>query len=202
MPRANRRLPTFLGALIIAGAALFVSPRATAADPLYTLLAQDRSLEVDARYRILDPPDEVAAEFESLTDLGSFDRALDVDIFANPRPGTRASATAAASQTVIFAPDAIFGSLASTIRAEGQNASAGGSASSDFRTEFRIRPGPDVPYAFSGDSGGVGSVFLTIVDEDTEDPHGGGTVIFGIGHSGGSPGFPLEKSGVLLGGHR
>jgi len=200
-PPRNGRFPRLLA---LACSLPIVSLRVWAVEPLYVQTAQQRSMEVDARYKAGALPEQFDARSESSAALGDFDRIItaSANVETDADPDYYAFSLATASGKVTYAPDAIFGRIASLLQIEGQNAEAGGNVKSSFSTHFTVRPGPNLPYSLTGPTRGAGLRYVRLVDEDTEDPHGGGTTIYGGATDGVLEDWNLQGSGVLLGGHR
>ena len=170
----------------------------------YTQTSQTRSMRAEVTARVPGRPDLTDVQSEESMELGSFDRSISA--FAAANDGAAAdSIEGTATQRVTYNPDSISALLAAATETYEVAGRAGGEVKSYFRTEFRINEASDVPFSFTGtmrSTSGSSKGLFVVVDQDTEDPHGGGTVLFFQSLSPIGMPDPVEVSGTFLAGHR
>lgn len=187
----------------------------SAAGQVYTQTRQSREVRTEARARVPGQPDAADADSHASDAAGTFDE----------RVTSGATSAVPGSDPVVFAGvnvealgtfargDAFMaGEFTTRYRVDSRGGDAGAGSLVSFETEFTVPR--DTPYRLetrltvtfdpaaddgSRDAGGG----VTLVDLDTEDPHGGPTVLFGY-FSGTDSGFDqaLGDAGTLLAGHR
>ena len=194
-----------LGVVAVVGATVVAGP---ALGQVFAPYEQHRGLDVAAQVQI--PPDVsptvTHTTGEQSDDLGSFDRSLTVTVAApeggDPSTAPYASFTTTASHRLAYATATITGAVATGFESREVGAEAGGSADASVDFSFLVNQGGAGRVTAHAFNSGNGGYFVLLFDLDTEDPHGGPSVIWGLGMSGGANDESFDVPISFLAGHR